>query len=81
MVVLIKKTKGGSYLGVLQNNTGEPVAAIAGSVRKVENAAAFSFLRDDPEIHLQFEHSDEVWEDTSWLLPSDEEALKMGNKR
>jgi hypothetical protein len=78
MIVKIMKTKGGQWLGELQDHPfDEPTACWAGSPEKVKNAHLWQILKYQG-MSLEFDIRDEVWEDTTHLLPTDEEARAMG---
>ncbi|MDB4311952.1 hypothetical protein N9937_00840 [bacterium] len=81
MVVTIKRSKGGVWVGIFDQIEGAPVASFAGSPARVKASQCWKDVEKAFAVELQFDIVDEVWDDLSHLLPTDEEAEKMGVRK
>lgn len=79
MIIKIKRAKGGSWLGIFPNKTSEPIAVWAGTAKRVMESEVWQEL--GKQYDITFDVKDEVWEDTTHLLPSEDEIARWGKSR
>lgn len=81
MVVTLKKTRGGSWLGICPLISSEPLAVWAGSPQKVVESELWSELRKSYTIKFDVQKS--VWDtkDVLKLKPSEAEVGRWGSAK
>ena len=62
MVVTIKRSKGGSWLGVFDGMVDEPIMVWAGSAKRVTESRAWKDLANAVGSDIMFDITDETWE-------------------